>query len=318
MERNEYKRVKKIECKICNDLYSPYAMTKHIEGKHIPIDEYVKKFGEFRKNKLLVRKGIRKIPKVKCEICQKFYSVVGMKVHLRDTHNVSVNVYTSKYGHYARKWKDYADRAKINKIECKVCNELFGSERLLSFHITKEHNLTKKRYIIDYVLKGSIPKCKCGCGKEVSIRSWPPYTREWKSGHDSIGSNNGMYGQTHSLETIKKIFSHKKMTAPEKIVADLLDKNNIPYYFQFYINDKDTIKSYDFKIKGKPIIIEVDGDYWHGGPAYEKHFYNVEETKKNDEFKTFLAECNGYKVYRFWESDITKNPEVVLNILDIY
>jgi len=129
------------------------------------------------------------------------------------------------------------------------------------------------------------------------------------------GINNPMFGKKHSIDTIKKIFAHKKMNKLELLVANELYKNNIPYYFQFFITENTICKSYDFKIKGKPIIIEIDGDYWHGGPGAKLYWKNIETVKKNDLFKNKLAESKGYKVLRFWESEIKKEPEKVIKKL---
>jgi len=127
-----------------------------------------------------------------------------------------------------------------------------------------------------------------------------------------VGEKNGMYGKTHTPETIRKIFSHRPMNNLEKMVADELDKANISYYFQYFITEDGICKSYDFKLKGKPIIIEVDGDFWHGNPNTKNHHIHVDETIINDGVKTKMAEELGYKIVRLWESDIKKDPSIVL------
>lgn len=53
------------------------------------------------------------------------------------------------------------------------------------------------------------------------------------------------------------------------------------------------------------LIIEADGDYWHGHPELYK---TLSETQKvnvdNDKFKDKLAKENGYELIRFWGSEI--------------
>ena len=135
------------------------------------------------------------------------------------------------------------------------------------------------------------------------------------------GKNNPMYGKKHSVETLKKIFSSKKMNKLEYTVANILSKNNIDYYFQFFISKNGICKSFDFKIKGKPILLEIDGDYWHGGSGSKFHHKSVDKIKENDRFKDELAKSNGYKLFRFWEHDINKNidnfTEILLKSLEI-
>jgi DNA-directed RNA polymerase subunit RPC12/RpoP len=126
------------------------------------------------------------------------------------------------------------------------------------------------------------------------------------------GEKNPMFGKTHTPEAIKKIFSHRKMNKLEKMVSDELDKAGIPYYFQFFIIEGNLCKSYDFKIKGKPLIIETDGDFWHGNPAQKNHYEKAPEVRENDALKDEMAARRGYTVIRLWERDIKKDPSIVL------
>ena len=127
-----------------------------------------------------------------------------------------------------------------------------------------------------------------------------------------VGEKNGMYGKTHTPEAIQKIFSHRKMNRLEKIIADKLDEAGIQYHFQYFIVANGICKSYDFKIKGKPLIIEVDGDFWHGNPIQSNHYDKVGDVQKNDKVKDEIAKTRGISVIRLWESDIRKDPSIVL------
>jgi len=92
----------------------------------------------------------------------------------------------------------------------------------------------------------------------------------------------------------------------EKVFKEILDSLGIEYIEQFYAQEIKAL--YDFKIKSKKILIEVDGDYWHCNPNIEKfktptqqwHFDNLER----DVIKNKWAEENGYILLRFWEQDI--------------
>jgi hypothetical protein len=105
--------------------------------------------------------------------------------------------------------------------------------------------------------------------------------KKWfADGNEPWSKNN-----KHTSETIKKIFSKRPMNKLENFVSNILDENNIKYTHQFFLNKDGICKSYDFKIKDTNILLEVDGDYWHGGPSLDKHFYKLDEVKDNDEFK---------------------------------
>lgn len=128
----------------------------------------------------------------------------------------------------------------------------------------------------------------------------------------SKGENNPMYGKTHTPEAIEKIFAHRKMNKLEALVAEQLDTAGILYHFQYFINEGGICKSYDFKIEGKPLIIEVDGDFWHGNPLKSNHYEKVNDIQENDRIKDEMARKRGIRVVRLWESDIKKDPSIVL------
>lgn len=69
-----------------------------------------------------------------------------------------------------------------------------------------------------------------------------------------------------------------KMTYPEKIAADWLDKNNIVYE-----HNKKIDKFYPDFIIGK-VIIEIDGEHWHN--------------KEKDNSRDAILSSLGYSVYR--------------------
>jgi len=93
-------------------------------------------------------------------------------------------------------------------------------------------------------------------------------------------------------------------TKPERMGREILEQLNIPFIEQkaigFYLVD----------VLIQPnIVIQWDGDFWHGNP---KKFLkltpvqkkNVQRDKRCD---TYLKKRN-YKILRFWESDLQNNP----------
>jgi G:T-mismatch repair DNA endonuclease (very short patch repair protein) len=106
----------------------------------------------------------------------------------------------------------------------------------------------------------------------------------------------------------------------EKYFESLLKGLNVEYYTQFYAKDIKAL--YDFKIKGKNILIEVDGDYWHCNPSISElkepslpwHFDNL----RRDEIKNTWAKDNGYVLLRFWEHDCYHNTDKVIEELNGY
>lgn len=53
-------------------------------------------------------------------------------------------------------------------IICKICNKEFNKTISFSYHL-KNHNISKKDYLIKFDFDGIHPTCLCGCGKEVTF-----------------------------------------------------------------------------------------------------------------------------------------------------
>lgn len=88
-------------------------------------------------------------------------------------------------------------------------------------------------------------------------------------------------------------------------------------------NDKSVFGTPDFVIGKMKIAIFCDGEFWHGRNWEERkndhksncEFWHtkIERTIKRDlEVRTTL-EATGWKVFRFWESEIIKEPDKCLN-----
>lgn len=108
-------------------------------------------------------------------------------------------------------------------------------------------------------------------------------------------------------------------------------KSNLEIKFQGilenlgFINGKDfkyqkqvTSAIFDFYFEKQNIIIEVDGDFHHCNPN-SKHAipkYDIQiKTVGNDYRKNLIAKNNGFKLLRFWESDINNNVDDVIKTL---
>jgi len=134
---------------------------------------------------------------------------------------------------------------------------------------------------------------------------WSKEENREKQSHKRVS-----YIKEHGFTTISNI---------EKYFSTLMDGCGIDYHQQFYVRE---IKSlYDFKIKGKNILIEVDGDFWHCNPNTKHKIPVIEHQRKNlirDGIKSDWCVDNGYTLLRFWESDINDNPEWVIEEIKKY
>lgn len=102
----------------------------------------------------------------------------------------------------------------------------------------------------------------------------------------------------------------------EYFASNFLDKLGVEYVYQF--EAKDIGRFFDFYLEGHNLIIEIDGDFWHGNPekySDEELRGHQKRARRVDEYKNKWALLHGIPVLRIWESDIRKNPDVVMNIL---
>ena len=102
----------------------------------------------------------------------------------------------------------------------------------------------------------------------------------------------------------------------DDFAKQFLDKLGIEYVYQF--EAKDIGRFFDFYLPKSNLIIEIDGDFWHGNPdKYQKEELRGHKIRAQriDEYKTKWALMHSIPILRFWESDIRKNPKKVMKIL---
>lgn len=112
--------------------------------------------------------------------------------------------------------------------------------------------------------------------------------------------------KTHLKKNAAKMST--KMTLPELQFKEILNELKIDYEVQKILGNK----IFDFYIPKANLIIEVDGNYWHGD---KEKFPNLNGMQKknmrNDAFKDSLATGLGFSIERVWESDLKENYEEV-------
>ena len=275
-----------VVCQICNQEMSFGRVKRHISSRHkeITVDQYVKNYW----STLPLHQP--------CEVCKE---------------NI---VY--KYKTCSKECRSKLEHGHKGKLKPEGFMSKEHKEKISNSHLGKVVTERTKQKISESSKGKSRNKGKTPMlGKTHSVN-----TKNKMSEKAKISFYNGkrpyiaQIGVKRSPETIEKIFSKKPMNKLEEFVSSILNKNDIKYHFQFFLKTKDGIcKSYDFKIKDTNILIEIDGDYWHGGPSLKKHFYKVNETKQNDILKEQLALENGFQLIRIWESDIYKQPNILID-----
>lgn len=90
-------------------------------------------------------------------------------------------------------------------------------------------------------------------------------------------------------------------------------------------NDKSVFGKPDFVIKSHKIAIFCDGEFWHGrnwdirknDHKSNCEFWHSKIERNIERDKKVNSELNkqGWKIFRFWETEITKTPDVCLNTI---
>lgn len=107
-------------------------------------------------------------------------------------------------------------------------------------------------------------------------------------------------------------------TKIEKEFAKELSKREINFISQYPIDNKFVC---DFSIPKYKIIIECDGDYWHGNPKiYNKKDLNQTQKRKIkiDRIKDIYLKKKGWKVLRFFETEINNSVSKCVNKIESY
>lgn len=128
------------------------------------------------------------------------------------------------------------------------------------------------------------------------------------------------------MDHLTKEQRHKNMAAnkskgtkPELLFGKLLWNAGVRYRK----NDSSVFGKPDFVIRGHRIAIFCDGEFWHGRNWEERkndHKSNrdfwlskIERNIERDKEVNAELEKQGWKVFRFWETDIAKEPDNCLN-----
>lgn len=137
--------------------------------------------------------------------------------------------------------------------------------------------------------------------------------------HDpDVVAKNREYWEAHPVEheaKIAKLFAgHARIQRdnPTKLELKLfgyLDEFGIDYEPYAIIKPKFIV---DVKIGN--LIIQADGDYWHGHPRFEPLTERQQAQRKRDKAQDkYLSKC-GFSVVRIWECDMSM--EAIKNILN--
>lgn len=123
--------------------------------------------------------------------------------------------------------------------------------------------------------------------------------------------NKDLEWQTAHIKANLKQQNNKGLNKLEKIGNEILNQLNVDYQYQVLLFDKFLV---DVLIPEKNIVVQWDGDYWHGHPTKLKNGIPDKRQAKRmnlDKSQDIYMKKSGYTVLRFWESEIKTNKNKV-------
>ena len=92
-----------------------------------------------------------------------------------------------------------------------------------------------------------------------------------------------------------------KPTGCEVLMIELLESIKVKFETQKIVHGK----IFDFYIPEKNMLLEVDGNYWHGYGLKLEEMNDIQKKKyKNDKQKEIFAKGLGYNILRVWEHEL--------------
>ncbi len=105
----------------------------------------------------------------------------------------------------------------------------------------------------------------------------------------------------------------RRISSLERNFCKLLSELNIKYEQQFKLDGS----YFDFYIQDNNLLIEINGDYWHGNPkVYKKtrvKFISKRIEIERQREKKKKSRKNGYKILFLWERDLKTKLEKKLS-----
>lgn len=126
----------------------------------------------------------------------------------------------------------------FDNIKCKICERDLKNRRALGNHLARSHKpYDVKLYVLEFFYNGEIPRCKCGCGKEVKWHKNLYKFNDYLTGHNESIFSLGLYKETEEtkekrLNGIRKSYKkrgkdiNKKISTSVREAFDCEEKRN--------------------------------------------------------------------------------------------
>lgn len=114
----------------------------------------------------------------------------------------------------------------------------------------------------------------------------------------------------NGINRVLRFPTRKGLNSLELAGHAILEKLGLPYAEQQIVGGKFVV---DALIPDCRIIVQWDGDFWHGNPAVYSTLSPIQavNARRDKQCDAYVKAC-GYTVLRFWESAVHPDPDLVL------
>jgi hypothetical protein len=312
-------------CKICGTIFNTYQGSDYCSRACYYKSKVGKKWG----NSFNEKRGKYSEKQIKAMVKGKILGQIERNLYRllpdyeQKIRSIISENYISSYSFIAMQvTKDKKDRVATKVVKNLIEQKYFLSEKVKSTikYPNKIQEMTLSQYkeftsILQYKNYGEL---KYFLAKnEIVLRASVLY--EYITLSKITLHDKDLYFIENHNKVLKSPQVYRCGTLPERIVYKALEHLGYSFKAQFPILAEDTRYYYDFIVENK-LLIEVNGDYWHG---YKDFYPNPNEMQlerqQKDLIKKQLADERGYKYLCLWEHDLVpKKGVLTLESVNIY
>lgn len=271
-----------------------------------------------------LKEGTRKYEEKECTVCKKtFYtSIPRVTMCSRECKAIASRKY-KKCPQCNKEYYGANRRGKYCSQECKTQATLARKKRTCpicksSFYATYEGQKTCSIQCGNALQGSNKVELECvNCQRIFKLSPSLVNLRGYTAKYCSIECRN-KHWEKSGWSKLRQLNAEQQLHKPTKLELlgyRLLEELGVEFHPQFEVKEKFLVDAF---IPNGKIVIQFDGDYWHGNPI-KYPLLNERQKKqrlKDESQNKYLIAC-GYKVIRIWESDIKANPNCLESLLAI-
>lgn len=192
---------------------------------------------------------------------------------------------------------------------CSVCGK---QVYIHAYRAGLEHYFCSAEHANEWQGRGKVSLTCKQCGREFRMSASARSGGKNRT-YCSMTCRNADPDRRNMLIRMNAAQRENAMNGLERLGYSLLDALGVDYLPQHLIGDKFCVDAF---IPASGLVVQFDGDYWHGHPA-RFPAPSPRQTKRMALDKSqdaYMTAC-GYTVVRLWESDMKHSQEAVLNAI---